>query len=70
MFKSDLLAGRRILWALFLLAVCVSCHIHLVGAARGDQGWTGRVFAAKQDDLPTVWKCRDSQLAWTLIGPR
>jgi hypothetical protein len=52
----------------FILAVLLSCYIHLMGARHGDHEWTVRAFQG--DDVKAAWQWRDSQLIWTLIGGR
>lgn len=65
-FAWPALPPRRWARELFVWAVLFSCALHVVGARNGDRGWTGTVFGG--EDLPTLWKWRDSQAAWTFLG--
>jgi hypothetical protein len=58
----------RALREAFILAVLLSCYIHIMGARYGDDGWT--IDAFRGDNVEAMWRCRDSQLAWTVIGGR
>ena len=58
----------RALREAFILAVFLSCYIHIMGARHGDHEWTIRTF--RGDDVKAAWQWRDSQLVWTLIGGR
>lgn len=47
--------------------IMVSCHIHLLGTAREDNGWIRKKFNGQ--DFRSFWNVRDSQLVWTIYGP-
>jgi hypothetical protein len=58
----------RALREAFVLAVFLSCYIHIIGARYGDDEWTARAF--RGDNAEVMWRWRDSQLAWTVLGGR
>ena len=63
-----LLASRRRWLFAAAVALCVfSVLIHVLGAYRGDRGWNEERFWDQETEA--LWRVRDSQLAWTLIGP-
>lgn len=65
-FCFRLPAVPRWLREAFILAVLLSCFIHITGARHGDHSWTSRVYV--EDNMTSAWRWRDSQLVWTMIG--
>ncbi len=65
-FKMRSLIPSALGWRLFIVAVLFSCHVHILGAKHGDNGWTGKCF--RGEDISRMWSLSRSQIVWTLMG--